>query len=58
MMAIKGLPHIVSLEDHRITERLDHRPGFELFLRMELLTPLPEYVHDRNGGCMTPDEVA
>lgn len=38
MIQFRGKPHIVSYEKHKIIPK-DKSVGFDLFLRMELLTP-------------------
>ena len=43
MSALKGDSHIVSYEDHSIVQH-EHDPGYDIFIRMELLTPLPDYI--------------
>ncbi len=39
MESFKGVANIVSVEDYRVVERTD-RFGWDIFIRMELLTPL------------------
>ena len=43
MDALKGITNIVSIEDCAVVERKD-RIGWTIFIRMEYLTPFPEYV--------------
>ena len=40
---LKGHTNIVSYEEHQIIERTDS-PGFDLFIKMELLTSLTDYM--------------
>ena len=40
---LKGHTNIVSYEEHQIVERKDS-PGFDLFIKMELLSSLPEHM--------------
>ncbi len=43
METFKGTQNIVSVEDYRVTERNDE-VGWDIFIRMELLTPLTKYL--------------
>ena len=52
MNTLKGYTNIVSYEDHKIIPK-ENGIGYDLFLRMELLTPLTERMHDT----MTTDDV-
>lgn len=45
-VSLKGHTNIVSYEDHMVIPRSD-APGFDLFIRMELLTPLPQLLQQR-----------
>lgn len=45
---LKGAANIVAFEDHRIYEWTD-RPGLDVFIRMELLTPLDYYFETRHA---------
>ncbi len=47
MINLKGAPHIVAYEEHKIVEKPEGT-GFDLFLRMELLTSLPSYIQQGN----------
>lgn len=47
MAQFKGTSHIVSYEDHMIVPHEDGR-GWDILIRMELLTSLPEYIN-RHG---------
>lgn len=47
MIQLRGTPNIVSYEEHSIVPKED-RAGFDLFLRMELLTPLTVYARQHN----------
>ena len=48
MDALKGHRNLVSYEDHRVIER-PNGEGYDVFLRMELLTTLTNYARQRNG---------
>lgn len=54
MIQLRGKPHIVSYEEHRIIPKKD-RPGYDLFLRMEMLTSLTKYVESH--GPLTRNEI-
>ena len=43
MIALKGHPNIVYIEDYAVEEDPDHT-GWTIFIRMEYLTPFPEYI--------------
>lgn len=45
MGVLKGHPNIVSCEDQMIVPH-DNDMGWDIYIRMELLTSLPEYVHE------------
>lgn len=45
MARLKGNSYIVSYEDHQIIPHTDGI-GWDIFVRMELLTPLQEYIRD------------
>ena len=53
METFKGLQNIVSVEDYKVV-RLDDQIRWRIFIRMELLTPLNEYLGNRQ---MTETEV-
>ena len=53
MSNLKGYTNIVSYEDHMIMERKDTM-GWDILIRMELLTPLPAYVREHP---LTEDKV-
>ncbi len=53
---LKGCNNIVSYEDHMIV-RHDHDPGYDIFIRMELLTPLAKFL-DKDFGKNEKDEDA
>ena len=42
MIALKGHPNIVYIEDYALEENPD-KPSWTIFIRMEYLTPFPEY---------------
>jgi SLAP domain-containing protein len=47
MSKLKGNSNIVSYEDHTVVKRTD-RVGWDIIIRMELLTPLPDYIRSVN----------
>lgn len=53
MESMKGTSNIVSVEDFRVYEK-EGRIGYDIFIRMELLTPFNDYVADH---AMTEKEV-
>lgn len=53
MEAFKGSQNIVSVEDYKVIERTD-RVGWDIYIRMELLTPLNLYISDKT---LTEQEV-
>ncbi len=44
MSKLKGCSNIVSFEDCLIVQH-DEDPGYDVYIRMELLTPLPNYIN-------------
>ncbi|MBQ8054140.1 MAG: protein kinase [Lachnospiraceae bacterium] len=46
MESFKGSQNIVSVEDYKVVEKTD-RVGWNIFIRMELLTPLNTYISDK-----------
>ncbi len=46
MESLKGVQNIVSVEDYKVVERTESL-GWDIFIRMELLTPFNEYARDR-----------
>ena len=44
MNKLKGCSNIVSFEDYSIVQH-DEDPGYDVMIRMELLTSLPQFVH-------------
>ena len=58
MYTLQGYTNIVSYEDHKIIEK-EGGIGYDLLLRMELLTPLTEKITDwkRQGGLTIQDVV-
>ncbi len=54
MNSLKGVPNIVSVEDYKVVEREDEI-GWEISIRMNLLTPLYSYISDKT---LTEREVA
>ena len=55
MVSLRGKPNIVSYEEHKVIPKEEGR-GYDLFLRMELLTGLPRYLKELRRP-MTRDEV-
>ncbi|MCD7804378.1 MAG: protein kinase [Oscillospiraceae bacterium] len=53
METFKGMQNIVSVEDYRVMEKKDS-VGWDIFIRMELLTPFNTYIQNRQ---MTEKEV-
>lgn len=53
METLKGIQNIVSVEDYKVIERTDSI-GWDIYIRMELLTPFNTYIRDRK---MTEKEV-
>ncbi len=47
MESLKGIQNIVSVEDYRVVEKTDS-VGYEIYIRMELLTPFNTYICDKN----------
>lgn len=48
MAQFKGTSHIVSYEEHRIVPN-ERTHGWDILIRMELLTSLPNYYNQKNG---------
>lgn len=46
MESFKGLPNIVSVEDYEVIEK-ENEIGWDIYIRMELLTPFNEYACDK-----------
>ena len=44
MSNLKGYSNIVSYEDHSIVQH-DNDPGYDIYIRMELLSTLPNYIN-------------
>ena len=53
MESLKGVQNIVSVEDYKVVEKVDE-VGWDIYIRMELLTPLNTYICDKN---LTENEV-
>ena len=53
MESMKGTQNIVSVEDYKVSEKTDSI-GYDIFIRMELLTSLNEYISDKK---LTENEV-
>ena len=47
LQSLKSAKNVVAIEDFKIVERTD-RVGWDINIRMELLTPLNAYIGDRN----------
>ena len=43
MVSLRGKPNIVAYEEHKVVPK-GEKGGYDLFLRMELLTSLPQYI--------------
>ncbi len=54
MSKLKGDSHIVSYEDHSIVQH-EGDPGYDIFIRMELLTALPDKVRQHFPNGVIPD---
>lgn len=52
MYSLKGTDNIVSIEDYKVTEQQDEngRIQYHIFIRMELLQNLGEYIEDNISG--------
>lgn len=46
MESLRGIQNIVSVEDYKIVKKVDEI-GWDIYIRMELLTPLTKYVQSR-----------
>lgn len=46
MESMKGTSNIVSVEDYKVVEKTD-KIGWDIYIRMELLTPLNDYIADK-----------
>lgn len=53
MESVKATPNVVSIEDYRAVEKSDEL-GWDIYIRMELLTPFNSYICDKN---LTEEEV-
>ena len=53
MESMKGVSNVVSVEDFKVIEHEDSI-GWDIFIRMELLTPFPKYIE---GKTLTEDEI-
>ena len=47
MESLKGIQNIVSVEDYKVVEKTD-TIGWDIYIRMELLTPFNTYICDKN----------
>ncbi len=47
METLKGIQNIVSVEDYKVVEKSD-TIGWDIYIRMELLTPFNTYICDKN----------
>ncbi len=57
MNKLKGHTNIVSFEDYSIVQH-DNVPGYDILIRMELLTSLPDYINRQFPDGEIPDKVA
>lgn len=48
MVKLRGKAHIVAYEEHKVVPK-ENQPGYDLFLRMELLRSLNSYQRDKGG---------
>ncbi|MBR3179239.1 MAG: protein kinase [Clostridia bacterium] len=55
MSKLKGNSNIVSYEDHAIVQH-ESDPGYDIYIRMELLTPLPDYINQHYPGNNLSDQ--
>lgn len=55
MAKLKGNSNVVSYEDHEIVKH-NNGVGYDIFIRMELLRPLTEYVNQKNS-CLEETEI-
>lgn len=46
MESLKGVQNIVSVEDYKVVEKMN-RPGWDIYIRMELLTPFNTYIQTK-----------
>ncbi len=53
MESLKGVQNIVGVEDYRVVERTG-APGFDICIRMELLTPFTAYIREKT---LTEEEI-
>ena len=53
MQTLKGIQNIVSVEDYKVIEDIQ-KPEWNIYIRMELLTPFTSYIKDRE---ISEDEV-
>ncbi len=53
MESVKATPNVVSIEDYRAVEKTDEL-GWDIYIRMELLTPFNSYICDKT---LTEEEV-
>ncbi len=54
MSKLKGDSHIVSYEDHSIVQH-ENDPGYDIYIRMELLTALPDHINRQFPNGVLPD---
>ncbi len=47
MESLKGVQNIVSVEDYKVVEKIN-RPGWDIYIRMELLTPFNTYIQTKH----------
>ncbi|MBR0465077.1 MAG: protein kinase [Clostridia bacterium] len=56
MLSLKSAPNIVTIEDYKVIE--DHSvPRWDILIRMELLTPLNQYIAAQPGGALSRPQV-
>ena len=55
MSKLKGNSYIVSYEDHQVIAHDDKRIGWDILIRMELLTPLLDYTQNSDSELIRKD---
>ena len=56
METLKGTPNIVSVEDYKVVEKKD-AIGWDIYIRMELLTPFNGYLCDKSDYMSFADAI-
>lgn len=47
MESLKGIQNIVSVEDYKVVQKQGEEIGWDIYIRMELLTPFSAYICDK-----------